>query len=184
MWCGADREQEASPLVALNDSGIEAKLSLEDPEAVRYGKIMGADPGGGQCGSAGSGSLTLSARVNGGEWHPLSLEGMQIGRKIWVELPLDPTDLIAGENVVTLSSTAAVGQSVNDSVMLYGTADEDGNLYCVRIKYYPQIPSGWQDMTVPSAWEGNFTLVPEQEAPVGLVPSLCLIHNDDKGQLH
>ena len=179
----ADREQEASPLVALNDSGIEAKLSLEDPEAVRYGKIMALIQVGASAAAPGSGSLTLSARVNGGEWHPLSLEGMQIGRKIWVELPLDPTDLIAGENVVTLSSTAAVGQSVNDSVMLYGTADEDGNLYCVRIKYYPQIPSGWQDMTVPSAWEGNFTLVPEQEAPVGLVPSLCLIINDDKGQL-
>ncbi len=175
-------EEGAAPLAALSQDGTEVRLTLDDPTAVRYGKIMALIQVGPDAAAPG-GSLTLSAKVNGGQAHPLSLEGMEIGRKIWAELPLDPSDLTAGENIITLSSTAAAGQGAGDSVMLYGTSGEEGERYCVRIKYYPEIPSGWQDMTVPGAWEGNFTLIPSQEEPVGLSPALCVTINEDKGQL-
>ena len=179
-----DREQEAVPLAPLSGSETSAKLTVDAPSAVRYGKVMALIQVGAGAAAGQDGSLTLSAKVNGGDWHPLSLEGIPAGRKVWAELPFDPSDLQAGENTIALKSTAAAGQGAGDSVMLYGTDDEGGRNYCVRIKYYPELTAGWQDMTVPGAWEGNFTIAPEEESdPLGRRPVLCMTTNETAGQL-
>ena len=169
----AGRETDAAPLTPLCGEAVAAKLTVDDPAAVRYGKIMALI----EADRAADGKLrTLSAQLNGGEWHSISLDGMAIGRKIWIELPMNPSDLCAGENTISLKATAD-GTAPQNAVMLYGEREGEELRHCVRIKYYPELPDGWQDMTVPSAWEGNFTLPTPKEDPSGRTPALCVSVN-------
>ncbi len=118
--------------------------------------------------------LLLMARINDGRWMSVRLEPYLDDGTHWVDVPVNPDDLAAGSNTVVITSTAqSKGSLTQTSLDIFASTsiesqecsyffDRDnwaalkGKACNVRLWYASTDGAGWQDIPVPSVWEGRF----------------------------
>ncbi len=149
----ADNEATATVQTTLSGSPTNVVLDVPVASSVVYGKISALILISNNAFATVTEAPMLSVSVNGKEKRSVSLEGKDVGRNMWIDLPLNPADLQNGQN--TLSLTAAPA----GTVQLYGNS---ASALCVRIESYNASQATWQSIPVPAVWENNFTF-PEKE---------------------
>jgi len=144
----ADNEATATVQTTLSGSPTNVVLDVPVASSVVYGKISALILISNNAFATVTEAPMLSVSVNGQDKRYISLEGKDVGQKMWVDLPLNPADLQNGKNTLSLTALPA------GTVQLYGN---NASALCVRIESYNASQATWQSIPVPAVWENNFT---------------------------